>query len=268
MDGGEAMSPFSKERAREHDAHLEWALDVMTKAGLPIVQWHDRDHTQPDLGLETPTGLMPVEFKLARPFRDGLSVVSSVSQWERFSELPRMHYAIIYPGSVAQADIALVSRGQLAERQSQIFRGSNYLDNNWMIGFDVPPHYSRYVSPAFQRHEHLLDLDPHRDLQLGLDGTVTPHPITRRTLGETQREILKYVSYWPGTSTEIGTFIHEQYEHGSCGHFARDHKYASPYSGLGCCAEASSRGSAVAKSLEGALWRDDNRRWRVRDEAW
>lgn len=262
------MSPFSTERAQEHDAHLEWVLDVMHRAGMPVVQWHEEDHSKPDLGLETPTGLMPIEFKIARPFRERLSVVSSVSQWERFSELPRMHYAIIYPGAVAQADIALVSRGQLAERPSETFRGSERLDNNWMIGFDVPPHYSRYVSPSYQRHEALLDLDPHRDLQLGLDGSVTPHPVTRRTLGETQREVLKYVSYWPGTSTEIGTFIHEQYEHGSCGHYARDHKYNSAYSGRGCCAEASSRGSQVAKGLEGALVLDENRRWRVRDEAW
>lgn len=165
-----------------------------------------------------------------------------------------MAYVILYPHAVH-----LVSREQLAERQWRLDKENGV----WRLIFDIPKLQSG-------RALTLEDFSADQDVQLGLDGSATIDPSAHRSLGFRQKDVMKHIAIWPSNSTEVGTFIHQQLQGGEgCGHYARDSKYASEYHGLGCCAEASSTGSQVARSLIDSLDLIENgRRWKARDEIW
>ena len=238
MDGGEAMSPVGSPQ------------DAMERLGFRIDRGADR------LALATPSGPFPLSRALVKEHdrTDSLIARFDRERWEREMELERIAFLLIYPH-----DFHLVSREQLAERQWYYTRNGRKYD----IVFDIPKLKSG-------RALTLDDFEDDQDVQLGLDGSATLDPTAHRHLGFRQRDVMRHIAIWPSNSTEIGTFIHQQLQGGhGCGHYARDSKYASEYHGLGCCAEASSTGSQVARSLIDSLdLIEEGRRWKARDESW
>lgn len=209
------------------------------------------------LALATPTGPFPLRRQLVRRYPGTKALVTKMDhqRWEMEQELERVAYLLMYPHSYH-----LVSREQLNERKWHLTKSDKGI---WRVVFDIP-------KLKASRARRLEDFGDDQDVQLGLDGSATLDPHAHRGLGFRQRDVMKHIAIWPSTSTEIGTFIHQQLQGGyGCGHYARDSKYASDYHGLGCCAEASSTGSRVAMSLADSLDRvDEGRRWKARDESW
>lgn len=238
MDGGEAMIQTDQTHALE-------------RLGFKV------DYTADRLALATPTGPFPLSRALVKKHDRTDSLITRIdfSRWERELELERIAYLIMYPHGTHH----LVSREQLLERQWYKTRNGRAYD----VVFDIPLLKSG-------RALTLDDFSEDQDVQLGLDGSATLDPSAHRHLGFRQRDVLKHIAIWPSNSTEVGTFIHQQLQGGEgCGHYARDSKYASDYHGLGCCAEASSTGSQVARSLIDSLdLIEEGRRWKARDESW
>lgn len=236
MDGGEAMSTMTLQ---------------LERLGFNI------DRGARRLALATPTGPFPLSRQVVIRDARTESLITTIDpeRWEAELELERIAYLMLYPHAHH-----LVSREQLAERKWRLTKNDSGL---WRIVFDIP----KLVS---YRAMTLDDLPDDVDAQLALDGSATTDPNAHRRLGFRQRDVLKHIALWPSNSTEIGTFIHQQLQGGEgCGHYARDSKYASDYHGLGCCAEASSTGSRVARSLIDSLdLIEEGRRWKARDEAW
>ncbi len=231
-------------------------MTALVAEGLELLGFNiDRDAGR--LALATPTGGMPVSRQLVMRDHNTPNYITRIQneRWEEQLSLERFAYVMMYPH-----DVHLVLRDQLAERYWRRTKGT---DGLWRVEFRVP-------KLKAYRAQTLDDLPNDADVQLGLDGSATLDVDAHRRLGFRQRDVLRHIAIWPSSSTEIGTFIHQQLQHGEgCGHYARDSKYASDYHGSGCCAEASSTGSRVARSLVDSLdLLKDTRRWKARDESW
>lgn len=242
MDGGETMTDQINV-PKHFEAIARLGFNLALDAG--------------QLALATPTGPFPLRRQMVRRYPGTKALVTKMDpdRWEAELELERVAYLLLYPHAHH-----LVSREQLADRQWHLTKND---DGLWRIVFDIP-------KLKAYRAKTLEDLPEDVDAQLALDGSATTDPNAHRRLGFRQRDVLKHIALWPSNSTEIGTYIHQQLQGGEgCGHYARDSKYAGDYHGLGCCAEASSTGSRVARSLIDSLdLIEEGRRWKARDEAW
>lgn len=223
-------------------------MKQMEKLGLNV---HEKFN---QLVLPTPTGNIPlVVQKVTEGPQDTLVTRVDPDYWDWALDEDRVLFMVMHPG-----DPQLVLRDQFADT---FWRTSKDRSNRWWRIFRMPQ------LPA-DRALTLADIPDDLDAQLSFDGSATTDPTRFRRIGNRQRDVLRHIAFWPSTSTELGTFIHQQIYGGElCGQYARDAKYDAPYQGHGCCAEASSTGSKIARSLVESL-DIEGKRWRVRDEAW
>lgn len=258
------MSPYDATRAQPHDSAVLTLQELLEEINLETREGaYERD--EPDLFLGSPGNQIPLEIKTVNKY-------GRVSISKRQLAAYRRNYRDLYLGIVPHRwktadDFGFVSINQLLLFDTHTFVGDGKTANEIeFLSIEVPKFWIPRPREVVERVS--IEREP---IQLGMDGRETPvsQVAVYRHLGETQRDILNRISFWPATGTEIGTYLHAIGDHSMCGVYARDSKYSSPYTGLGCCGEASSRGSSVAKSLDGPLVKrplDD--RWTLAPENW